>query len=118
MLCIRIDSEEGGWNGGKDYQDGYNSGHRPGRKGGYFPVQPVDSMVDLRAEMVQVLEQVGLEVFVVHHEVAQAQGEIGVKYSTLVEAADNVQNLQIYCKNGGSFKWQNSYFYAKTYTRR
>lgn len=93
MNCAmyKIDSEEGGWNGGKDYKDGYNSGHRPGRKGGYFPVQPIDSMVDLRAEMVQVLEQVGLETFVVHHEVAQAQGEIGVKYSTLVEAADNVQ---------------------------
>lgn len=93
MNCAmyKIDTEEGGWNSGKDYKDGYNTGHRPGRKGGYFPVQPVDSMVDLRAEMVQVLEQVGLETFVVHHEVAQGQGEIGVKYSTLVEAADNVQ---------------------------
>ncbi len=87
----QIDSEEGGWNDDTSYPDGFNSGHRPRKKGGYFPVQPVDSMVDLRAEMVQVLEQVGLETFVVHHEVAVGQGEIGVKFGTLVEAADNVQ---------------------------
>lgn len=86
-----VDTEEGEWNDGKEYTDGYNTGHRPRTKGGYFPVQPVDSMVDLRAEMVNVLEQVGLETFVVHHEVAQGQGEIGVKFGTLVEAADNVQ---------------------------
>jgi len=86
-----VDSEEGEWSSNKTYPDGFNSGHRPGTKGGYFPCQPTDSMVDLRAEMVQVLEQVGLETFVVHHEVAQAQGEIGVKFGTLVEAADNVQ---------------------------
>jgi len=89
-----VDSEEGGWNDATDYPDGYNTGHRPRTKGGYFPCQPIDSMVDLRAEMVQVLEQVGLEVFVVHHEVAQAQGEIGVKFGTLVEAADNVQKYK------------------------
>lgn len=34
-------------------------------------------MVDLRAEMVQVLEQIGLETYVAHHETGQAQGEIG-----------------------------------------
>lgn len=87
----KVDSEEGSWNSATEYKDGYNTGHRPGKKGGYFPVQPVDSMVDLRAEMLQVLEQVGLETYVAHHEVAQAQGELGVKYSTLVESADNVQ---------------------------
>lgn len=93
-----VDSEEGSWNSGKDYPDSYNSGHRTGTKGGYFPCQPVDSMVDLRAEMVQVLEQVGLEVFVVHHEVGQAQGEIGVKFGTLIEAADNVQKYKYVVK--------------------
>ncbi len=87
----KVDSEEGEWSDSKSYPDGFNTGHRPRTKGGYFPCQPTDSMVDLRAEMVQVLEQVGLETFVVHHEVAQAQGEIGVKFGSLVEAADNVQ---------------------------
>lgn len=93
-----VDSEEGAWNSAKEYVDGYNTGHRPGTKGGYFPVQPTDTMVDLRAEMVQTLKQVGLEVFVVHHEVAQAQGEIGVKFGTLVEAADNVQKYKYVVK--------------------
>ncbi len=93
-----IDSEEGGWNDAKSYPDGYNTGHRPRKKGGYFPVQPVDSMVDLRAEMVQVLEQIGLETFVVHHEVAVGQGEIGVKFDTLIEAADNVQKYKYVVK--------------------
>ncbi len=93
-----VDSEEGAWNDPTSYEDGYNTGHRPRTKGGYFPVQPTDSMVDLRAEMVQVLEQVGLETFVVHHEVAQAQGEIGVKFGTLVEAADNVQKYKYVVK--------------------
>jgi len=86
-----VDSEEGEWSDSKSYPDGFNSGHRPRTKGGYFPCQPIDSMVDLRAEMIQVLEQVGIETFVVHHEVGQAQGEIGVKFDSLVEASDNVQ---------------------------
>ncbi len=93
-----IDSEEGGWNDYTSYPDGYNTGHRPRKKGGYFPVQPVDSMVDLRAEMVQVLEQIGIETFVVHHEVAVGQGEIGVKFGTLIEAADNVQKYKYVVK--------------------
>ncbi|MBE0492144.1 MAG: type I glutamate--ammonia ligase [Sulfurospirillum sp.] len=94
----KVDSEEGAWNDDTIYPDGFNSGHRPRTKGGYFPCQPTDSMVDLRAEMVQVLEQVGLETFVVHHEVAQAQGEIGVKFGTLIEAADNVQKYKYVIK--------------------
>lgn len=88
---FEVDSEEGEWNDARDFKDSYNTGHRPRRKGGYHAVQPIDSMVDLRAEMMQVLEQVGLEVMLGHHEVAQGQGELGVKFGTLVEAADNVQ---------------------------
>jgi len=95
---FRVDSEEGEWSDDTHYEDGFNSGHRPRTKGGYFPCQPTDSMVDLRAEMVQVMEQIGLETFVVHHEVAQAQGEIGVKFGTLVEAADNVQKYKYVVK--------------------
>ncbi|MGA1932651.1 type I glutamate--ammonia ligase [Arcobacter sp. YIC-464] len=93
----KVDSEEGVWSDNTDYELG-NMGHRPRTKGGYFPVQPTDSMVDLRAEMMQVLEQVGLEVMLGHHEVAQAQGEIGIKFGTLVEAADNVQKYKYVCK--------------------
>ena len=90
----RVDSEEGEWNDPSRNDDFGNIGHRPRTKGGYFPVAPTDSMVDLRAEMMQVLEEVGLEVVLGHHEVAQAQGEIGVKFGTLIEAADNVQKYK------------------------
>ncbi len=90
----RVDSEEGEWNDPSRNDDFGNIGHRPRTKGGYFPVAPTDSMVDLRAEMMQVLEEVGLEVILGHHEVAQAQGEIGVKFGTLIEAADNVQKYK------------------------
>ena len=86
----KVDSQEGEWSDSVDNEFG-NMGHRPRTKGGYFPVQPIDSMVDLRAEMMQVLEDIGLEVMIGHHEVGQAQGEIAIKYSTLVEAADTVQ---------------------------
>ena len=94
----RVDSEEGVWNDDTTYNDQFNIGHRPRTKGGYFPVAPTDSMVDLRAEMMQVLEQVGLEVVLGHHEVAQAQGEIGVVFSDIIGAADNVQKYKYVVK--------------------
>jgi glutamine synthetase len=93
----KVDSEEGEWADDRDIEYG-NMAHRPRTKGGYFPVAPTDSMVDLRAEMMQVLEEVGLEVMLGHHEVAQAQGEIGVKFGNLIEAADNVQKYKYVIK--------------------
>jgi len=93
----KVDTEEGGWNYDTKYENG-NMGHRPGTKGGYFPVMPTDSMVDLRAEMMLLLEEVGLEVMLGHHEVAQGQGEIGIKFGTLIEAADNVQKYKYVVK--------------------
>lgn len=95
--AYEIDTEEGEWNRNREF-DGVNMGHRPGTKGGYFPVPPIDSMVDIRTEMVKVLNQVGIETFVVHHEVAQAQGEIGIKFGDMLEAADNVQKLKYVVK--------------------
>ena len=56
---------------------------------------PVDSTQDLRAEMVMILEEMGIPVEVFHHEVAGAgQNEIGTKFSTLVERADWTQKLK------------------------
>lgn len=77
-------------NTGRDYEEG-NLGHRPRAKGGYFPVGPVDSATDLRAEMVQVLLDLGLPCDKHHHEVAAAQHELGMEYGTLVETADRMQ---------------------------
>ncbi len=93
----RVDSEDGEWNDSKDYEGG-NIGHRARLKGGYFPVAPIDNGVDLRAEMMQVLEQVGLEVILGHHEVAQGQHEIGIVFGDLIEASDNVQKLKYVIK--------------------
>jgi len=92
----QIDSKEAGWNSGKEYSEG-NIGHRPGVKGGYFPVPPVDSLQDVRSAMCLAMEEMGLSTEVHHHEVATAgQGEIGVKFGTLVSKCDEVQTLK-YC---------------------
>ena len=86
----KIDSEEGPYVTAKKYPDG-NTGHRPPIKGGYFPVPPVDSQSDLRAEMLSVMLDMGLEVEKHHHEVAPSQAELGFVFSTLVRTADNMQ---------------------------
>src|ERR671929_2219968 len=64
---------------------------RPPIKGGYFPVPPVDSLSDLRAEMLSVMFDMGLQVEKHHHEVAPSQNELGFVYSTFVRTADNMQ---------------------------
>ncbi|EIJ35745.1 glutamate--ammonia ligase [Thiothrix nivea] len=96
---VKIDSEEAGWNTEKVYPDG-NMGHRPGVKGGYFPVPPVDSLHDIRSTMCNIMEEMGVPVEVHHHEVATAgQCEIGTRFSTLVERADWVQKQKYVTHN-------------------
>lgn len=106
---VEIDVDEAPWNTGKKYESG-NSGHRPTVKGGYFPVPPVDSTQDIRAEISLVLESLGIPVEVFHHEVAGAgQNEIGTKFSTLVERADWTQKLKYVI-------WNVCHAYGKTAT--
>ena len=96
---FKIESEEAAWNTGKKYEGG-NSGYRPGVKGGYFPVPPVDSLHDIRAEMVKTLEQVGIETEVHHHEVATAgQCEIGTKFNSMVKKADELAATKYVIRN-------------------
>ncbi|HEB78958.1 MAG TPA: type I glutamate--ammonia ligase [Rhodospirillales bacterium] len=90
-----FDHEEGPYVSGKILPEG-NIGHRPPIKGGYFPVPPVDSGHDLRAEMVTVMKDMGLIMDKHHHEVAPSQHELGMTYASLVNAADNLQ-IYKYC---------------------
>jgi len=91
----KVDSVEGPYNSGRDYEEG-NMGHRPGIKGGYFPVPPVDGGQDIRSEMLSVMSEIGVPVEKHHHEVAPSQHELGMKFGTLIETADNMQ-LYKYC---------------------
>jgi glutamine synthetase len=85
-----FDSIELPANTGKAYPEG-NLGHRPGPKGGYFPVNPVDSGQDLRGEMLAVMGELGLQPEKHHHEVAPAQHELGLKFADLLTMADRMQ---------------------------
>jgi glutamine synthetase len=93
-----IDSSEGRWNTGRDEKP--NLGYKPRYKEGYFPVPPTDSLNDLRAEMVRLMQEVGLTVEAHHHEVATAgQSEIDIRFDTLVKTADNLMKFKYVVKN-------------------
>ena len=89
-IGVAIDSMEGPYNSSTDYEAG-NLGHRPGPKGGYFPVPPVDSAQDMRSEMLSVMTEMGIEPEKHHHEVAPSQHELGMRFSTLTTMADRLQ---------------------------
>ena len=89
-----FDSTELPMNSGRAYEGG-NTGFRPGPKGGYFPVPPIDSLQDMRGEMLSIMNEIGLDVEKHHHEVAPAQHELGLKFSTLTVMGDRM-NLYKY----------------------
>ncbi|HXH71943.1 MAG TPA: type I glutamate--ammonia ligase [Mariprofundaceae bacterium] len=88
---VEIESEEAAWSSAKRYEGG-NMGHRPRIKGGYFPVPPVDSLHEIRNDMLLVMNDLGLEMELHHHEVATAgQCELGMKFGELLEQAEKCQ---------------------------
>ena len=103
-----VDDVESPHNSGSDFEGG-NMGHRPGPKGGYFPVPPVDSASDIRGEMVTVMKEMGLPMDKHHHEVAPSQHELGMMFGTLLQTADRLQILK-YCVH------QVAHTYGKTAT--
>ena len=108
-----IDSEEGAWNTGAEYEEG-NHGHRPRVKGGYFPVPPVDGLHDLRATICEILENMGVPVEVHHHEVGTAgQCEIGTKFNTLTRKADELLILKYATHNAAHVTGRTATFMPK-----
>ena len=92
-----VDSEELPSNCDRFYESG-NKGHRPGLKGGYLPVSPVDSLHEYRSEVLSVMKEVGLLPRIHHHEVASGQCEIGFEHSDMLSSADNVQKAKYVVK--------------------
>lgn len=98
-----VDQEEGPYNSGTEYEGG-NLGHRPAVKGGYFPVPPIDSGSDLRAEMLTMIERMGVATEKHHHEVAPSQHELGILFDTMVTQGDAMQ-IYKYCVQMVAHKW-------------
>ena len=96
-----IDSIEAAWASNKDYgPELTNQGHRPSVKGGYFPVPPVDSLMQLRTEICEIMPEFGVTPELHHHEVATAgQCEIGMTYDELVKKGDNLMNFKYIVAN-------------------
>src|SRR6516225_946887 len=96
-----LDSVEGFWNSGKEGENGEkNLGYKTRYKEGYFPVPPMDSLQDIRSEMMLTLERLGVRVEVHHHEVGTAgQTEIDLRFDTLTKMADNMLKYKYVTKN-------------------
>jgi glutamine synthetase len=93
-----VDSVEGAWNTGRDEQP--NLAYKPRTKQGYFPVPPMDHYMDLRSSMMLNLERVGIETELHHHEVASGgQGEIGIRFDTLLAMADKLMTFKYVLKS-------------------
>ena len=98
MQYVEVDSEEAHWNSAKNGGD--NLGHLMRVKEGYFPVAPNDTMQDLRSEMALTLESLGVDIEAQHHEVgAPGQGEIDMRFNTLLKSADNIMLYKYVVKN-------------------
>jgi glutamine synthetase len=94
-----VDSSEGRWNTGKE-EEGGNLGYKPRYKEGYFPVPPIDSLQDIRTEMLLTMGKLGVPIEKHHHEVATGgQNELGIKFEKLIQAADNLMTYKYVVKN-------------------
>ncbi len=97
-VAFEVDAADASWNSDAEYEMG-NMGHRPGVKGGYFPVNPTDAAQDLRSEMLSTMKRIGMKVDKHHHEVASCQHELGMIFGGLVEQADNLQKYKYVIHN-------------------
>ncbi len=97
-VSFQVDGVDAAWNSDAEFESG-NTGHRPGIKGGYFPVNPIDDGQDLRSEMLSTMKRIGMKVDKHHHEVASTQHELGVIFGTLTKQADEIQKYKYVIHN-------------------
>ena len=97
-VSFEVDAIDAAWNTDTEFEMG-NMGHRPGVKGGYFPVNPTDAAQDIRNEMLSTMKRIGMKVDKHHHEVASCQHELGMIFGTLTEQADNLQKYKYVIHN-------------------
>ena len=97
-VSYQVDAIDAAWNTDAEYEMG-NMGHRPGVKGGYFPVPPVDDGQDIRSEMLSTMKRMGMTVDKHHHEVASCQHELGLIFTTLTAQADAMQKYKYVIHN-------------------
>ncbi len=95
---FEVDATDAAWNTDADFEMG-NMGHRPGVKGGYFPVNPTDAGQDIRSEMLSTMKRVGMKVDKHHHEVASCQHELGLIFNSLTKQADELQKYKYVIHN-------------------
>jgi glutamine synthetase len=97
-VSYEVDAQDGSWNSDTEYEMG-NMGHRPGLKGGYFPVNPTDDAHDIRSEMLSTMKRLGMKVDKHHHEVGSCQHELGLIFGTLKAQADEIQKYKYVIHN-------------------
>ena len=97
-VSFSVDADHAAWNTDTEFEMG-NTGHRPGYKGGYFPVNPADDGQDIRSEMLSTMKRMGMKVDKHHHEVATSQHELGLIFGSLTEQADNIQKYKYVIHN-------------------
>ena len=97
-VSYEVDALDAAWNTDTEYSMG-NSGFRPGVKGGYFPVNPVDAGQDMRSEMLSTMKLMGMKVDKHHHEVASCQHELGLIFSSLTDQGDQLQKYKYVVQN-------------------
>ena len=97
-VSYEVDAVDASWSTDREFEMG-NMGHRPGVKGGYFPVNPIDDAQDLRSEMLSTMKRIGMKVDKHHHEVASCQHELGLIFGTLTDQADQLQKYKYVIQN-------------------
>ena len=97
-VSFEVDALDASWNTDTDYEMG-NTGHRPGIKGGYFPVNPIDDGQDIRSEMLSTMKRLGMKVDKHHHEVASCQHELGLIFDSLTKQGDELQKYKYVIHN-------------------